>query len=182
MRFLTLSGIALLICCSFAYTQTREQEFTILRDHLVLPGSTRVKLNRSLSISIDPPFKVYIATGKDKDPHKNILRWIEEWNKKDGDEFGAIEVVSELQQAQIILSRCNAFFDTHSRTLRGIGQGLGFSGLYVYVIESREGGLEILHRNTHSTDDSLETVGRTLWEDFQRMVKRGKKEKEKQKK
>lgn len=194
-RFRTSSTAILFLVFSFAYAQTTDEEFTILRDHLNLPASTPIKFTRSSALTSDFPIKTYIATGLDKDVHKNFVRWIEEWNAKDGKEYGSIEIVPELSQADVILTRCRPFEDLHSKTLvfgrrqeplngREPGRlgAVGFSGLYVYIVERKSDGLNILQRYIQSYDGTeANTKGKDTWEDFRRLVKRRGENKEKQK-
>jgi len=50
------------------------------------------------------PLKVYIAAGFDMDVQKRTVERIDEWNKKDAKKYGALTVVTELSQADVILA------------------------------------------------------------------------------
>lgn len=177
----------LLVICAAGFPQTQAEEFTILRDHLKLPAATPVKLVTAKALSSDSPFRVYIVTDEEKNASryldKNFARWAEAWNKMEGKTYGNIEIADDLSHADIIVSRCTPYTGRHSQTLvssyrnavgvNGIPSGgpQGYSELYVYIIQRKPDGLEILKRYTSAWGESRESDGKELWDALTRLIK-----------
>ena len=186
-RLTIIPIIILLVICASGFPQTRAEEFTILRDHLKLPAATPVKLVTANTLSSDSPFRIFIVTDEEKNASKyldkNFARWVEAWNKMEGKTHRNIEIVDDLSQADIIVSRCTPFTSQHSKTLvssnrnavgvNGIPSGgpQGYSELYVYIIQRKPDGLEILKRYTSAWGESGESDGKELWDALTRLIK-----------
>ena len=75
-------------------------EHSRLRNQLNIDPSTVVALAEKDELPAGSPLKVYLAVGY-SNVSEYLVESIERWNKKDGDSFGRLEVVSKLDQADI---------------------------------------------------------------------------------
>lgn len=183
-----------------AVAQTTKEEFARLRQHLAVSEEIPITLAESSSLPDDRPLKLYIATGLDMAVHANFTKWIDEWNRKDGKKYGAIEVVSELSQADVILARYTLRdkltdrTETYSSTVPGTvydprsgstvtrpvprtySSSYSVVPVYAYVIGREAGALRILWRYVDQASlEETKHSGKFLRDDFFKMMKaRGK--------
>jgi hypothetical protein len=102
-------AVLALILAPLAAGQSRsstEAELERLRRHLSLPAAARLSVAPSPELPAGASLKVFLATGLDVRVRENLIRWIEEWNRKDAGRQGPrLSLVTELGQAQVVLSR-----------------------------------------------------------------------------
>ena len=178
--------LSIFLMFSSAESQGVADEMVALRKHLELPENINLALASSSRISQAGPLKVYLAFGLDIGVRNNFEQWINKWNKGDGKKFGALQVISQMAQADVILARYVVPSDATSTTSGAIyansGIMVGRTGLYqtipvyAYVVARTPTAVEVRWRYTGQTTTE-ETVksGEKLWEDFRKMLKaRGK--------
>jgi hypothetical protein len=119
----------LLIAGVAASAQTMEQEVARVREQLGVSDSTPISLGDS-KLSSANPLKVYIAVGLDMEVRKRTVKRIDDWNKHDAAKYGALTIVSDLSQADVILCHyddrdlaVNAYIPGHSYILAPKGNG-----------------------------------------------------------
>jgi hypothetical protein len=98
-----LTCAQLLLCALTISAQTMSEEIERLREQLGVPDSVAITMANSSDLPTTDPLKVYIAAGFDMDVRKRTAERIDEWNKKDAKKYGALTIVSELSQADVIL-------------------------------------------------------------------------------
>ncbi len=84
-------------------SQSIDVELVKLREFLKQPAST-VIVPSTAPLPSGASLKVFIATGLENDLYKVFVRRISEWNKKNGQKFGRVEVVSNIAEAQVVLA------------------------------------------------------------------------------
>ena len=95
--------ILLFVFCYVVPGQSIDAELFKLREFLKVSPSTKIAPSTA-SLPCGTSLKVYIATGKDIDLNKVFIRRISEWNKKNGQKFGHLEVVADISEAQVVLA------------------------------------------------------------------------------
>jgi hypothetical protein len=133
---LTLWAFAF-VCASGQWV---DEELANLRKFLDLPASTSIVLSTAL-LPDSAPMKVFIAAGNQRD-YAVFIKNIDKWNAKEGIKFRAVEVVSDLTKADVILVRDEII---GRRPLSG-SLPLYPIRSYSYIINRKPEGLEILWR------------------------------------
>ncbi len=191
MRFLIILSILLFFTFVPVFGQNTNDEIAKLREHLAVPESTTIKLADSSSLPSGISLKVYIATGLDLGVRGNFREWINEWNKKNGKKYGTVEIVSDMQQADIILARYTVrekitdrtetntvpipatVYDPATKSIitrpvpRTYSTSYSLMPVYAYIISRKSDGLEILWRYTGEVgvEETTES-GKQLRDDF----------------
>lgn len=177
-----LSGTFTFICAGHIAAQTMNDEIARLRAHLSVSDSIQVNTSSAPILPKEYPLKVYIATGLDMVVHNNFVRWINEWNRKDGKKYGALEIVEDLNQANIILARYTLKDQvttqqdsvTVENTTILLSSSRAIVPVYAYIIRRQPQRLEILSRYAESApakDDKHS--GEPLVKGFFKMIKVG---------
>jgi hypothetical protein len=174
-----------------AFAQTTGEELAALRSHLKLSSSATLAPASAPSLPPGRPLKVQIATGLDLRVRENLVRWIEEWNRKDGKKQGALEVVADGSPADLILARYAVRDKVRTQNVTGpdlFPRGPGAAGrtaasrsrytyevvpVFAYVIDARKPeALAILWRYTGSvTLEETKGSGRELWDGLRELMK-----------
>lgn len=102
MKIFQLLILALLLW-GWAPAQSIDAELVNLREFLKVPASTKI-VPSTAPLPSGASLKVFIATGSAKDLYQVFVRRINEWNKKNGQRFGRLEVVSDVSEAQVVLA------------------------------------------------------------------------------
>lgn len=168
--------------------QTTRRELDTLRAQLDLPA--QVKLAPATELVLPParPLRVRLAFGLDLKARQNVSRWIEEWNRKDGQRLGALELVDG-GAADVVLARYTDREKVRTRTVTGTdlspsGPGstrpssrtrfeLDTVPVYAYVIDSRAADQWlIVWRQTGFTPlDETGGSGREAWDGLRELLK-----------
>ena len=86
--------------------QEAEEKVARLRKHLGVPEDTMIRPSLQPSLPNSKPLRVALAFGFDVGVTQNFVGWVQEWNsKKDAKKHGAIELVHEIGNADIVLAR-----------------------------------------------------------------------------
>ena len=143
---------------SITLGQTMNAEIDLLREQLGVPASVPIAIANSPDLPKADPLRVYIAAGFDMDVRKRTTERINEWNKKDAQKYGALTVVTELSQADVILVQYSDKehpINEVGGTSKSVGtvtyipgnsyiivpKGQGYEVLWRYQGKSREHGL-----------------------------------------
>jgi hypothetical protein len=182
---------AFLLIASSATAQTMNEEVDRLREHLGVPPNTLVKLASSSNLPDKTPLKVYVATGLDIKVRDKFAEWIQKWNKDEAKKLGALEQVSDITDADIILSRYTLQEKVSPRTASTVGSATVYDPatnstitrpvtrtysydlvpVYLYLIARNETGLEILWRETTRTSTGdFRSGGYSLRDQFKKMM------------
>jgi hypothetical protein len=172
-----------------AGAQTTRREIDALRAHLELPARVRLKPAADLSLPPVRPLRVRLAFGLDLKARDNVARWIDEWNRKDGQRLGTLELVEE-ETADLVLARYTERDKVRTRTTTG--PDLGTSGpagsrstprsrfeldvvpVYAYVVDSRQPAeWTVVWRYTGFTALAENGgSGRELWDGLRELLKK----------
>ncbi len=104
-RFIVSLTLALTLLSPALDWENKESEFKHLRMLLRVPLDTPVTVVDSLKLPDATPLKVFINTGKEVEVSRYFVEWIDKWNNEDGKKYGAIEIVPEMAQADVLLVR-----------------------------------------------------------------------------
>jgi hypothetical protein len=77
-------------------------EFFRIRNQLNLDPSTAIAHAEKDDLPANSPLKVYLAIVYSS-VHQHLVEWIEKWNRKNGDLYGKLEVVSDSEQADMFI-------------------------------------------------------------------------------
>jgi hypothetical protein len=95
-------------------------EYAVMRQYLKVEPSTPVTLVESKTLPDADPLRLKIA-GDNPATNDEISKWAEEWNKREAKKYGAVNVVSDFNQADVTLvihkgseSKAGASFPTMS--------------------------------------------------------------------
>lgn len=96
--------ILILMSALTATAQTMGSELDLLREQLGVSADVPIALADSSDLPAGDSLKVFIAVGLDMDVRKRTVERIAEWNKKDAKKYGALEIVTDLAEANVILA------------------------------------------------------------------------------
>lgn len=97
--------LAVFLLATTSYSQTNDEEIANLRAHLGLPDSIRFELADTPNIPKAENLRLFIATGLDVVTRSNLRGWIGRWAQKKEKRYGHIEIVDDIQDADVILAR-----------------------------------------------------------------------------
>ena len=169
-----LTSILLLVCAQTISAQTMSGEIELLREQLGVLASVPITMANSPDLPKSGPLKVYIAAGFDMDVRKRTIERINGWNKKDAKKDGALTVVTELSQADVILIQYSD--REHPITLVGGSGGRVTSATFIpgtsYIVVPKGVGYEVLWRyQGKSLEHSRDVPGQTMRDHFFDMLK-----------
>jgi hypothetical protein len=188
---IVITVITFLLLAASVTAQTMNEELDRLREHLGVPQTTQVELASQSTLPAKTPLKVYVATGLDGNVRDKFREWIEKWNNDEAKKLGALVQVSEIADADIILSRYTLEEKATTRTYSTVGSGTVYNPatngtvtrpvtrtysydlvpVYLYIISRGETGLEILWRETNRTwPGDYRSGGHTLRDEFKKMM------------
>lgn len=80
-----------------------EDEFFRLRRQLNLhPSISIAHAENGDDLPAVSPLKVYLAIAYN-DAHQQLVEWMDKWNRKNGDSYGKLEIVSDLEHADTLI-------------------------------------------------------------------------------
>jgi hypothetical protein len=176
-RLAFLLGIVGLLLTVVLAQETQEKTAK-LRGHLGVSEDTVIKPSLAPSLPTTKPLTVALAFGLDAKVTQNFVKWVrDDWNNKgDAQKYGRIELVEDLQRADVVLVR----FPTDQSRSSGaavlpMGSGLMVVGLdrtpvSQYVLKKTATGFDVLWSQDFMSSQSA-TAGRDLWDKFKKMMK-----------
>jgi hypothetical protein len=191
---LAASSLILCLSATFAAGQTPGEEMARLRQMLELPDSATISLAAAPELPAANPIKLYITTGLDLGVRWNFLKWVDEWNRKDGKKHGAVVLVSDAASADVTLAR----LVDREKARTGTGSGLltgtvvdpstltvhtvPYVGSYSYTVvpvfayvvsQPSPNAFHIVWRYAETRpSEEDEDSGKQLWEDFKKLMKK----------
>jgi hypothetical protein len=148
MKRLALALVPLLLAAFHASAQTMQEEVARVRDQLGVSESTPITLADSPTLPTANPLRLYLALGLDMEVRKRTIERIDDWNKHDAQKYGALNIVSELSQADVILIHFSARDRAYSK-VRGT-EGNIHTTTYIpgnsYIVVPKGTGYEVLWR------------------------------------
>ena len=77
-------------------------EYFRIRDQVKLDQSTTIEHAEEDDIPASSPLKVCLSIAFDH-VHQDLVTWIDKWNRKNGDSYGKLELVSDMGQADVLI-------------------------------------------------------------------------------
>ena len=176
MNCLPLACIVFVICAFPVSAQTMETEIGLIREQLGVSESTPITLANSPDLPTADPLKVYIAAGFDMEVRKRTSERIDEWNKKDAQKYGALTLVSELSQADVVLvqysDKEHPISKVHSNTSTKAINTTVFIPGNSYIVAPKGNGYEVLWRyQGKAIEHGRGVAGQTMRDHFFDMLK-----------
>lgn len=101
-------ALSLLLVCltttTFAQTELDVAERNRLRELLRISATSEFSQQLKAPLPKRDAYQVFLGFGLDFETHNNFVRWIEEWNRKQGTRYPKLVVTEDIQQAQIVLA------------------------------------------------------------------------------
>ena len=122
-----------------------KDEFVRLRDQLGVAPSTAFAHAANANLPSNSPLKLYLAIAY-SDGKQDLTKWVTKWNGKNAETYGRLELVSALEQADILIVTARGS-DTMLATLPdyqgGVTKGW-WSQATSYVVVKDPEGLKVL--------------------------------------
>lgn len=193
MRRRLLPFSLLIFCCfSFVSAQTPKEELAQLAEFLELSDSAKISVADTSVFPATRNIRLYLAFGLDTGVRSNFNKWISQWNRKKAKKYGAVEIVTDIKNSDIILARYtvkeNPVTETKSRVVAGtvidIPTGKPITRpvtqtssstlvpVFAYIITPGENGYSVIWRYSAQASFHETTIsGKDLWEDFTSLMK-----------
>jgi hypothetical protein len=157
--------------------QTLSNEIAQLREQLGVASSVPITMGNSDELPNTNPLKVYLATGFDMEVRKRTSERIDNWNKEQAKTHGALAVVTDLSQADVILVQYSD--REHPITRVGGNTGKVSTATFIpgssYIIVPKGEGYEVLWRyQGKSLENGRGVPGQTMRDHFFDLLKRRK--------
>jgi hypothetical protein len=122
-----------------------KDEFVRLRDQLAVDPSTAFAHAANANLPPNSPLKLYLSIAYG-DGIQDLTKWVNKWNEKNGETYGRLELVSALDQADILIVTAQGS-DTMIATFPdyqgGVTKGW-WSQATLYVVVKDPEGLKVL--------------------------------------
>lgn len=82
------------------FGQTTKADLEHLRKEVGLPASVSIA-KTDVSFPAAKPLKIYLAIKHDKKSAKDFVNWAEKWNKTNAAQFGEIQIVDDVNDADV---------------------------------------------------------------------------------
>ena len=124
-----------------------DRYFRIRRELNLDPSTAIAPAENGDGLPTTSPLKVYVSIPY-SDVHEQVVEWIEKWNRKNGDSFGKLEIVADLDHADTLIVVAVGSdtivaelpdYDTQERVSRGV-----FSQATSYLVVKNAGRLTVL--------------------------------------
>lgn len=124
-----------------------KDEHARLREQLNIDTSVAIALAEQDNLPAISPLKVYLAVPYSA-VHQNFVAWVDKWNRKNGDVYGKLELVSDWDGADVLIVVARGA-DTMVTTLPMLSpDGRGVAGemshATSYLVVKDPGGLKVL--------------------------------------
>jgi len=127
-----------------------DQYFRIRRELNLNPSTAIAPAENGDDLPTTSPLKVYLSIPYN-DVHEEVVEWIEKWNRKNGNSFGKLEIVSDFDRADTLIVVAVGSdtlvaeipdYDTQERVNRGV-----WSQATSYLVVKNAGRLTVLWTN-----------------------------------
>jgi hypothetical protein len=100
MKKLFFINCVLLIFGLSIFGQTTKADLEQLRKEIGLPASVSITKD-DISLPSSKPIKIYLAIKHNKRAAKDFADWVEQWNRTKAAQFGEIQIVDKLADADV---------------------------------------------------------------------------------
>ncbi len=127
-----------------------DRYFRIRRELNLSPSTTIAPAENGVDLPATSPIKVYLSIPYSH-VHQQVVEWIEKWNRKNGDSFGRLEIVSDWDHADTLIVVAVGSdtlvaeipdYDTEERVNKGV-----WSQATSYLVVKNVGPLTVLWTN-----------------------------------
>lgn len=105
MKFVALALIIFLSIVSSVLAQTDEKEVINLRKQIKIPDRDTLRSNENAKLPDGDSLKIFLAIKRSGSEAEHFKKWVEEWNKEDGDRYGKLEIVKDISKADVVLTQ-----------------------------------------------------------------------------
>lgn len=183
-----LGTLLLALAGTSAVAQT-DAEYLKLRDFLDLTVATVILPSSPSKLAATAPFKIYLAIGEDQKGREHLDALIDKWNRGEGAKLGTLEVVVELEHADLIIARYKGDRVTEERAMETIlpptdatrsptsnapamiRRTVVYRPLYVYLIVRTPSALEVAYRHVDRSLNGQDPDGHLVSE-LKKKIKR----------
>jgi len=105
MRFAVLI-IAVLMTATFtASAQLNNEEIANLKKQVNISAKDAVRYDKNAKLTSGDSLKIFLAIKRPGSEAESFEKWIADWNAKDGDKYGKLEIVKDIAQADAVLTQ-----------------------------------------------------------------------------
>jgi hypothetical protein len=104
MRFAVLIIVVLLAAFTVS-AQVNDAEIAKLKKQINIPAKDAIRYNTNAKLASGDSLKIFLAIKRPGSEAESFEKWIAEWNEKDGDKYGKLEIVKDISQANVILTQ-----------------------------------------------------------------------------
>jgi hypothetical protein len=184
-----LAVVALIIACVTVPTasgQDSQDQLGKLRRHLGVSDDTVIRTSLiNPTVPNTRPLKVALAFGLDVKVTQNFVKWVQEdWNDWEAKKRGRIELVDDINEAEVVLVRYLDRTTEAGKTASGVALPLGPGALAsaqseplvpvtAYILKRTAAGFDVIggYEGTTSTAGTSST-GRQMWDDMKKLMKK----------
>ena len=105
MKFVAFLLIVFFSTVGGVFAQTDEKEVINIRKQIKIPDKDTLRSNENAKFPGGNSLKISLAIKRRGSEAEHFEKWVEEWNKEDGDKYGRLEVVKDIAKADVILTQ-----------------------------------------------------------------------------
>lgn len=105
MKFAVSALVTLFFTNFVVFAQSDNREIDNLRQQINVSDKEIIVINKDAKLPAGNPLKVFLAVKRDADEAQYFEKWIEEWNRKDGSQYGKLELVKDISKADVVLTQ-----------------------------------------------------------------------------
>jgi hypothetical protein len=188
MYRVALAATFLTLATTNVIAQT-DAEYVRLRQWLGVPSTTAILPSSTSKLPAGAALKIYLATGDDEKARQHFAKSIDKLNQNEGKQFSKLEIVTGLEQADLIIARYKGDKITEKRDMPTvlpptdptrspasnaptmIRQTVTYRPLYVYLIVRTPDALEVAYQHVDRSLDEKDPDGH-LFAELKKKIKR----------
>ena len=105
MKFVALALVVFFSTVGGVFAQTDKKEVINLRKQIKIPDKDILRSNENAKLPAGDSLKIFLAIKRSGSEAEHFEKWVDEWNKEDGDKYGKLEIVKDISKADIILTQ-----------------------------------------------------------------------------
>ncbi|MDQ3063182.1 MAG: hypothetical protein M3R14_10045 [Acidobacteriota bacterium] len=105
MKFVAFALVIFFSTVGGVFAQSGEKEVINLRKQIKIPDKDILRSNENAKLPAGDSLKIFQAIKRSGSEAEHFEKWVEEWNKEDGDKYGKLEAVEDISKADVILTQ-----------------------------------------------------------------------------
>jgi hypothetical protein len=105
MKFVALALVVFFSTVGGVFAQTDKKEVINLRKQIKIPDKDILRSNENAKLPAGDSLKIFLAIKRSGSEAEHFEKWVDEWNKEDGDKYGKLEVVKDISKADVVLTQ-----------------------------------------------------------------------------